>query len=257
MRFLRVLRMQLRRAVVNPFFLMTLVMFTAVLYINSIPARDSVKAASVVYSVESNISAADVLVISILPSLAFALSCQSERREGALRFYFIRAGAAEYVLAKFIASALSGFCTVFFGYAILIAGLSAFYPISCASFSHVQTSFSVFCSQGKYFLYMLCFVFSYSLSGALFSGLAMWFSVYIKERYAAVIMPYLLYMLILFVFETLGVPYAFYPWGWMLSYMDVGNAFSSILIKFIIVAALLTAAAFDTVRRSERSALNE
>lgn len=256
MRFLRVLLLQLRRALLNPVFFAAVGIFAAAV---TVPGSFVLRGefADVVYAFDFSLMSMSTLVITMLPLLPFALSYQSERREHSLRFYYVRVGVAEYTFAKFIATVAAGFCVVFLGYALYIGVLSIFFPLNIAEASHSHNSFTVFFEEGKYFLYLLCRVYGYSTSGALCAGLGLWFSTYIREKYVTVILPFFAYMLLLFVFQQIGVPHEFYPTEWLLTEMDLGTPMLSIVVKTVIVLGVLSIACFDTVRHVERSALNE
>lgn len=249
----RLIRMQLRRAIINPAFGAVSLIFAAALYVSVWGLQRN---NSVVYGVEMSMFSMDVLVIAILPSLPFALSCQSEHRQRALGAYYIRADVSKYIFAKFTAAAVSGACVVLAGYAVYIAALLPFHPFDSGTM-HNFNSFQSLYESGHPFLYVMCYIASYGMSGALFAGITMWLSLYFPERYTAVVMPYIIYMLLTFALEMLGVPPALRPSKWMLGYMDLGAPFASLAAKLGITSGILAAVAFACMRRAERRLLRE
>ncbi len=249
----RVLCIQLRCAIFSPTFAAASIIFAAALYVSvwSLQRNNSV-----VYGVEMSMFSMDVLVIAILPSLPFALSYQSEHRQRALGSYYIRADVSTYIAAKFTAAAVSGACVVLAGYMVYIAALLPFHPFD-DGMMHNFNSFQPLYESGHPFLYVMCYIASYSMSGALFAGMTMLLSMYFPERYTAVIMPYIIYMLLTFALEMLGVPPALRPSKWMLGYMDLGTPLASLAVKFGITSGMLAAGGFACMHRAERRLLSE
>ncbi len=253
MRLIRVLCLQLKRALINRAFWCSVILFLIAISVNCIAYFNEYS--SVVYIIEMSAFSVDVLVLAILPCLAFSLSYSSERDAKALHFYYSRTGAAEYVFAKYLATAISGFCVVFFGYWIFVLVLSLIYPFSAGIVS-LGSCYAQILEGGHPILYILTFVFNYSLSGSIFAGISMLTSTFTKEKYVSVVLPYIIYMLLLFVFEQIGVPRSFMPTRWMLSYMDLNTPAASLIAKLTITMAIHIICVSLSVRRAERSVLN-
>ena len=114
--FGRTLYLQCRRFILSPIFWICAVIFAVIMIINSnIAIADRAIGADIIYAYNFAAVNTEVVVLSFLPSLPFALSYMEEKKEHSLRLSYIRCAADNYVTAKFIAVVLSGFCVAFIG----------------------------------------------------------------------------------------------------------------------------------------------
>jgi hypothetical protein len=253
MTFARLVFMQCRRALWSPVFLVTVCIFTVVLILNGVGAFD--ESAAVAYLFNYSMMQIGVLVICILPILPFGISYAREYREKSVRFYCIRAGVSNYTSAKFIAVVLSGFLVVFLGLALFGLILSICFPLNKGSGG--GGSFEVLLAQNKVFLYLFCFSSCYALSGALFAGLAYWFSTWYDERYSVVILPYLFYMIIALITNIFNLPYRYTANPWFVDIPVTATPLAAILLKLCFVGFILLLLCYDIMRRVERRILSE
>lgn len=253
MRVIRTLLIQARCALTRPAFFCAVGLFLAAAPLNSLvlfgyggPVTDIILHSG--YSIT-------YVTVSILPCLAFALSHSTERSEDALIFYHIRVGSAAYTCCKYAAVVISGFCVVFFGYALFVLLLSVFFPLGDTVSSTI--CYSEFVHGGHPLLFIFFYVLDLSLSGALCAGICMTAAMFVREKYVPILAPYITYMLLLFVFQAvLGVPERFCPSSWMLTVMALDTPAASILTKLAITAAIHILCVCICVRRSGRGVRN-
>lgn len=250
---IRLFLSQMRRVFVNPSFWVATMIFVAALFVNSMVELNEY--ATVTIIVEKAELTAQVLVIGVLPCAAFALSFSREREEGALQFYYMRVGVPGYVFIKYVAVILSGFFVVFTGYFVFTCLLALAYPFS-SGLATLTSCYSSLLEGGHYIGYVLCFAVNFSLSGSIFAGLAMWMSMYLKEKYAPVVLPYVIYMMLQFVSQIAGVPPGLLPSSWMLTYFDLGTPMFSIAMKLAVTCAVHAAGVLASISQAERSVRN-
>lgn len=251
MTFLRLARMQCRRAVISPAFVVTALICAAVLVLNSVGAFDGTT--SVTYLYMYAMLDINVFIICILPILPFGTSYAQEWQEKSVRFYLVRTGALEYAAAKFLAAVISGFLVVFLGFGLYTGVMLIWFPLG--GNPGIRDSLTPLLKQNKTGLYLFSRVLGYGLSGALFSGLAIWFSTMFEERYAVLIMPFLAYKLLELILFVIFPQFAT-VW-WFLGVPGGATPFLAVLQKLLFTGFALFLLCYGTVTRIERRVLGE
>lgn len=255
MGFARMVGIQCKRAVWSPIFFITVCVVVMVLIFNS--GESLYEGSSVIYIFSSSMLSVHIFTVCILPVLPFGISYAKERSEKSLRFFCVRGGGSGYAFSKFIAVAFSGFLVVFLGMALFGLIMSIWYPVYNGNPGTGSSSFNSLLENNHIFLYLFLYLTCFSLSGALFSALAYWFSTWYDERYSVVILPYLFYMTLEFITMLLGLPYRFKASPWFVYTPVADSPVYAVLMKFLFVGAALLLLSFDIAGRVERRLLHE
>lgn len=256
--FCRILRIQFKRAIVSPVFLISSVLFGLGMIFNS---AEVVKGSypSVIATFDLSSSGMGDVCLSILPVLPFALSLADERNERSLKFNYVRSSVWNYITAKFIAVIGSGFLVVVLGYCLFFAVMGVRFPINTNG-SLSSTAASALVDQGRYFTYLAVMTFNYALSGALFAGLALLYSSFLKGKYALVLLPYLTYDILnhvnAFAMRLLDSQYSLLnPYSWMIGTVSSNSVIGMVGIKLTCIACVLSVAFFVSEYMAERGEL--
>ena len=129
----------------------------------------------------------------ILPAIPYAISLAEDWKSHAVPYWAVRTGIDRYVSFKLIASAVSGFLTIFIGYWLyaLIDGL--FHPWYLYS---PMDSFKFYAENGQVWLTFMTYIIYRSFSGALVAVLGFTVSTFIPNPYIAAASPLAIFMVI-------------------------------------------------------------
>ena len=257
--FRRLFFSQCRRVVASPIIWCCVFVFTAVLFVNSaiVFLNDN---PSVIYAFDGFATLnLEAVVLSMLPSLPFALSYLDERRERSLRFSYVRCGVEPYIWAKYLAMLLSGFCVVILGSLIYCAILCIWMPLVGDYSGEGAIGMYAVWENGRPLLFLFWRIVCLGVSGALFTGLTFFFSLFFRGRYTVMVLPYLCYQMLSFLYSILKIDNLFfYPRYWLLEtnpYMQ--TATGEVGAKVVFVAVILLVVGFVAVWKAERSMLRD
>ena len=231
--FFTLFQQDIKRAVISPLFLFSLLGMLAVLYTAGYPHIFMwyAELSDVNYILESSMfsTGTDTMLIQFLPLLPYATVWVKEYNENASSFWIIRTGVSKYVVSKYLAVLLSGMLAFILGILLFILPLSFHFPLYNEATIGGGDTYEIFLHNGQPFLYFLFFLLHYGLSAALFAGTCMWVSTLIPNRFAAFAGPAVLYLLLLRVTETLP-PYL--QAGMLLdAAYSTGNPITTLLFK--------------------------
>lgn len=217
-KFDRLLKMELKKAFKNCFFLTAFcvgMLFSILSAVYNIQRYDDTQRmylmmggnpmvqASTLYNHwigGEGVSLGSTLFFTLLPMLAafpYGWSWCVERKSGYVRMAVIRGGKKNYVLAKACAVFLSGGLTVLIPLAVNFAAVTCFVPAVLPSVTYMPY-YGVYHGtmwSGLFYTHPLIYVLLYLALDFVFAGLlavaAMSVSVYVKNRVAVMILPYL------------------------------------------------------------------
>jgi hypothetical protein len=260
MLFARFFWLQCRRFMSSIAFWLAVVIFAIVLLLNSVGEMENSDYVSVVYLFFYSMLQIKVLVLGVLPILPFGLSYLQERSEKSIRFFTIRSGLVAYVAAKFLAILLSGFLVVAMGFVLYGVTLSFFFPLYKGTSGGAGGTLEMWLESGRPVLYLAGYIYSYALTGALFSGLGFLFSTMTDDHFSAVMMPYLLYMVVALAVPLLHIPYQYSVTPWFLDFPYLDSAptpVATLLAKTFSVGVALLVIGLYAFLRIERRLSNE
>lgn len=194
-----------------------------------------------------------IMTLAILPLFPFSLSYAEEHNEKNLSFWVIRAGVKSYIMTKYIAAVLSGMLSYVVGTLLFILACS----LRTSLFYHISSwnAYVSLLENGQIMLYLVVILIHFSFSAAIFCGLTMCVSVWFSNRFAAVILPMVVYFMI-------GRMMANMPWyftiiGLIEGVVDAGTVGLSLLVKGAVSLVLLTVMAGIVLDGAERRMRNE
>ncbi len=259
MLFLRVFVLQLRRALHTPTFWSAAVLFMIALLLNSAgPLKENVREfTSIIYLLGySNLQIA-VVALGVMPILPFSLSFLQEKREKSIRFQAIRCGLPTYIVTKYLAVLLSGFCVVVAGYLFFILTLSFFFPMYIGNESGAGLSLDIWLSMKRPEMYVIGFIYHKGLSGMMFAGLGFFASTFLEDKFSAIMMPYLAYLIAALSSALFRFSYRYDITLWLIELPFASTPIVSLLLKTLAVGLLLIGLGFASKRLIERGMLNE
>ncbi len=178
----------------------------------------------------------------LFPGIAFGFSLLDERNSGFLKYELIRSTPMKYIKQKIFFTGLSGAITMIVPYIFLLIPVS-FVGVGTTKEYHTAVLEklawgSIMYEWNGYLLIALKGVLLI-LFGIMWAELTLLISLFVKNRYVAFIIPYIIYELLFFLNWKNGILMAINP-RYMLRY-DVGNEYPLILpfFMFIIYIALL------------------
>ena len=251
----RVFFIQMKRAVCSARFLIACIGIGAIMYGNIYwflvdGGENAISGWSVLRGMGSFI-----MTLAIFPLLPFSLSYADERNERVLPFWIVRIGIKSYMCEKFIVSVLSGMLAYMGGMLLYLLFACLQFPFHVGGSSAVD-AYSEWLEQGKPFLYFFISVFHYSFSAAIFCGLAVCLSVYIPNRFAVIMLPILIYLLLVRIGE-----FNYFSWlrpGSLIeSITDAGTPLLSLLVKIGISCLILLFFCCLTLEQAERRLKHE
>lgn len=252
MKFLRILMIDMKRAIFSWRFLFSVMAMAALIPI-SVGTSMGDRNDTVFYLLTMLVgSGMEGLGLLILPVFAFGLSYASEYREGADRLLIARVGCSRYITSKIIMCAVSGFATVFMGMVIFIILAGITHPLYRLGESHTYFQYAELIAEGMvlkgYLLYML----HMGLAGAVASVCALWLSALKPNVFFAATAPFLLYFTIARITSGMQLPGWIDPLYWCAVY-EVGTVGSTILARMAVSLVLCTvmgmAASYHIKRR--------
>lgn len=179
------------------------------------------------------------MVLLILPVFAFGLSFAAEWEQAAVRYWLIRTGTGCYTCSRVLVSAFTGFLTIFLGLLLFAAAGLYRYP----AFDGKDTTsiiYQTLMMNGQYRKGFLLYIIHHSLSGAVVSVCALWFSTLIPNRYAAAAAPMILYFTLLRLTGRMDMLHFLHPLYWVNAVYSGETVLETILLKLAISAALCT-----------------
>ncbi len=174
-----------------------------------------------------------ILILALLPLIPYATTLASDWEQHAHPFWLIRSGVTHYVMGKMLAGAISAFLTTFLGILLYAVFLLFQLPL----FTHISTddAYAVLLEQNMPIIYILAQAAHLSMSSVLFVCLAIWVSVLIPNRFAALTAPIVIYFTLYRLTRFWGLPtYLSLPMIIEGTY-DAGSAAASLLTKIVTV----------------------
>ena len=138
------------------------------------------------------------LIAGMFPALPYSFSIADEKRSGVLRLELIRYGYRKYIRNKILAVGLSGMISTLLPYTVVVvlANLFGSHTIDSNTINNMEhlvwRPFARL-QNGSMIIYLLKGVLM-ALFGILWAELALLISLYIRNRYIAYILPFIIYM---------------------------------------------------------------
>ncbi len=193
-----------------------------------------------------------VIALAVFPLFPFSMSYVEEYNGKNLPMWSMRTGIKSYMRAKFAAAILSGMLAYTAGMSLYLGLVLIHQP---AFTGRVQGAYGVFVELDKPVIYIFLTIFHRSLSAAAFCALSICVSVYIPNRFAAIIMPLVCYFLSLRMLTFL--PPNLRLSAWIEGVVDAGTPFLSLLLKLGFMILITTAAGSLAIEKAERRMRDE
>lgn len=146
-----------------------------------------------------------------LTPCAMAASCSfcEDREENMLNFILTRSSTRKYTAAAFLTCGITAFLCMFFGWVLMTAFYGSMVPFHRDAEAYEGCGFTLL-MNGSYGLFALLLIVKQSCKAAFFAMLSLLLSVYVKNRFAVVTLPVLMYYLLSGgVFYILGTTFNF------------------------------------------------
>lgn len=194
-----------------------------------------------------------IMTLSIFPLFPFSLSYADEHNEKNLSVWTIRVGVKSYMRGKYVAAIVAGMLSYMVGNAVCILLNCLHAPL----FTSVSSGdpYVGLLENGHSILYLAALFFHYSLSAALFCALTMCVSVWCPNRFAAVILPMVVYLLIARMMAN--VPWYFNITGLIEATVDAGTIGLTLLLKAVVSLLFLVVMGSVVIEKAERRLQNE
>lgn len=149
-----------------------------------------------------------MMALPILCTLAYTTSMVDDVKCGYIKAYLPRAGRKQYVRSKIVSCALSGALTVFLG--IWLA-----YLVSTIVFTPMEAALTQGQLAQQHVAQVLSKALLYACSGALWALIGCLLCVWTKSRYMAHAGPFLVYYVLVILYERYVALYLIYPKEWL------------------------------------------
>jgi len=149
-----------------------------------------------------------ILVAGMLPGIPYAYTFYEERENGYLRYILPRQGINKYIDMKIVVTALTGAVTTFIPYVFLLIPTfivgSDTTPIKHLEVLETMGWGSVMYIWGGW-LMLLMKGMLLILFGIMWALLSLMLSMYVKNKYFAYILPYVVYEVLFYMNSTVGI----------------------------------------------------
>lgn len=248
--FISILRVDLRRAILSQNFMISMLFIILVMLISCSGFISD--QSDVLYLLVNALtgSGSFMFILCIAPIFPYGISFVSDMEDKAFSFWIIRTGVKKYGISKFITSVIAGFLTVGAGIYFFSLIMSIFFPL----FTDIPSgdTYTMLLKDNKPWIYILATAIHYSLSGALFAGLAMAVSAFIPNKFSVIITPIVIYFLTLRVTAQFSLPAFLKPNILVQGVYYCDSIIAAFLYKLIPVLIILVFLLYVTVRQIEK-----
>lgn len=255
-RFIRILKADLHRAFLSPYFFLGVLVVCAAFFLGS--STNSIGYGSTAYTFHVTYSVGEVLITMLIGiPLAYSACFASELSNGYFRPAIIRSSINSYAISKCTATALSGGASGALGSIMFIIYLLIREPYTAyedclramgeVTVESTRKCFGRFgdliALGGERFgeaLYLAAWVYLAFLVSMLFAVLGLCVSAYIPNKYAACASPFLLYFVINRGTHLLNIPYYLDPVRVGTGIIPFSSTYSGALLYITLFYIILT-----------------
>jgi len=196
-------------------------------------------------------SGSTIFILFIAPILPYAVSFASDLEDKALTFWVIRTGASKYAISKFLSSVIAGFFSVASSMIVFSLIMLIFFPLSDGYIGD-QSGYGILLKNNQPWMYILVLTVHYSLSGALFAGMALTISTFVPNKFSTMAAPIVIYFVLMRLTTEAPIPNFFKP-SFLIEgiYSDVSPA-TAFLYKLIPVVAILGLLLYITINQIKK-----
>lgn len=193
----------------------------------------------------------DLLMICVLPTLAYSEAIGKDIRTHSFWCWVVRCGNTSYAASKFFSCAVASFASYFLAELLVGGGLTAMIPFYLSSYDPGD-AYTVLLNNGQPFVYFLALTCHHALAAALYGGMGMLVSAFVRRDLVGNVIPVTVYFLLSRLCSTFFPKLVKIP-AWLTNaILDTGFWRTSLLLMFISVFLLLVAMCLLVLLRLRR-----
>ena len=219
-------------------------------------SSDLFQDSDVIYALMHSEAAMSIITICVLPILPYGQSFAEEWEERAIRYSILRSGVKHYLCVKILACALTGFLVLLLS-RILSALLLLMSRPFFSNIVYTDDPFSTYLYTGHPISYFLFAGIYRALSGAFFSVLGLFISVFYKDALNTISMPMVFYLFSLRFIPLFGTDFHLLWLSLADGIYPMRTPFLTLLLKLIWVCVWIVILGITMTKHVKRMVLND